>query len=146
LLQRPREKELAPIAKCAGFRFALDANFTRPAHRALLVWSGIQHGVPSGETGQQTAEAAMHDLDDADGVGSIVLHSETAISRVKMRCPHCERETSLERALPVDQLLRCESCGIDSEFRQLRETWCESRRSILERACPEIAFPHESKR
>ncbi|HEY0232153.1 MAG TPA: hypothetical protein VGC55_12945 [Dokdonella sp.] len=61
--------------------------------------------------------------------------------QIKLRCPLCTAESAIERALPIDSRLVCAQCGQESEYRQLREAWCLSRRAHLERFCPEIVFP-----
>jgi hypothetical protein len=73
---------------------------------------------------------------------SIIVHERPA-RRVPIRCSHCGHSSTLEREMPCDAEIRCDACGVLSEFRQYREAWCESHRETLTDACPEIHFPHD---
>jgi ribosomal protein S27E len=58
-----------------------------------------------------------------------------------LKCPRCLHEQVLTPPVSMDATIACEACSAQAEFRQFHETWCESRRSLLVRACPELDWP-----
>jgi ribosomal protein S27E len=93
--------------------------------------------------GYSISESAMHNITDFIATSSILFDRSIFDRRVRIKCPHCGQDASLEHALAIDAEIRCLACGELSEFRQMREAWCVGGRDVLTRAFPEIVFPHD---
>lgn len=50
---------------------------------------------------------------------------------VKLKCPHCGHESSLAQAPRFDLRCVCMGCGVESDYRLMRDAWIEQRRSDL---------------
>jgi hypothetical protein len=79
---------------------------------------------------------AMTAFEFSDRMSSNVLELQVAETPVvalgtKLRCPHCRTESVLDQQARFDDSIVCDICGVESEYRQLHETWCATRRPML---------------
>ena len=81
------------------------------------------------------------DQDSRDTLKDRHLSVEANIASARLKCPRCLHEHVLTPLVSMDAVIACEACAAQAEFRQFHETWCESRRSLLARACPELDWP-----
>ena len=58
--------------------------------------------------------------------------------RVHLKCPACLIEFDRPKNMKIDTEIECNACGVISEFRELHEAWCLSRRPSLAKAFPEM--------
>jgi hypothetical protein len=60
------------------------------------------------------------------------------LSAVRLKCPVCGDETERPGLMRLDALVLCAVCSVASEFRELHEAWCQSRRQLLQRVVAEV--------
>jgi hypothetical protein len=83
----------------------------------------------------------MTQLEVVGGIGRPSVENQViAIAPVQLKCPACLVESTRPQVMPLDAKLTCRACGTVSEFRELHESWCLSKRAILIHAFPELVW------
>ena len=88
---------------------------------------------------RRIAERVNSIIRDLSGIEAGAI---SRVSAVRLKCPVCGDETEHPGLMRMDALVLCAVCSVASEFRELHEAWCQSRRQLLQRVVAEApAWP-----
>jgi hypothetical protein len=87
-----------------------------------------------------TREITMTRLEVVRGIGHAPVALIDVPDPVHLKCPACLTEFDRPTRMAIDVEIECSACDVTSEFRELHEAWCLSRRPLLAKVFPELEW------
>jgi hypothetical protein len=88
----------------------------------------------------QAGRETMALLEAVGRIEQMSIDHQSIAMPVHLRCPGCLVEFASPKIRSLDARVKCIACGVTSEFRELQEAWCLSRRPILAKAFPGLKW------